>query len=323
MISIAMATYNGECYVREQLDSILVQTICNWELIVCDDGSTDNTLSILQTYAKNDSRIKIYQNERNLGFKRNFEKAISLCNGEYIALCDQDDIWYPNHLEILLNQIGDNSLSIGNSDIVDADNTYLNKRMSDTDHVHFIPKDYRKLLYREFFYSNPFQGASMLLKKDFAQKCIPIPNEVHYHDTWISTCACLDQGLAYTYTSITRYRQHEKNITINNHREKGVSRLDRYISYFSKIMKTICKTHRSTTDRFAMAECLKNRFMKPCEDFNKICAFLDNAKTQKLKISDIKLLWDNMTYITTTNSKRDFLRLWFLWSHMHPVKLNK
>lgn len=323
MISIAMATYNGELFIREQLDSILAQTLSDWELIVCDDGSTDNTLSILQEYANNDSRIKIYQNERNLGFKRNFEKAIGLCKREYIALCDQDDIWYPNHLEILLNQIGDNSLSIGNSDIVDADNTFLNKRMSDTDHIHFIPQDYRKLLYREFFYANPFQGASMLLKQDFALKCIPIPDEVHYHDTWISTCACLGQGLAYTYTPITRYRQHGKNITINNHREKGVGRLDKYIDYISKIIKTISSTHCSTTDRFAMAECLKKRFDKPCEDFNKICIFLDHAKKQKLKLSDIKLLWENMNYITTTHSKREFLRLWFLWSHMHPVKLNK
>jgi glycosyltransferase involved in cell wall biosynthesis len=323
MISIAMATYNGELFIREQLDSILTQTLSDWELIVCDDGSTDNTLSILQEYANNDSRIKIYQNETNLGFKRNFEKAIGLCSGEYIALCDQDDIWYPNHLEILLNLIGNNSLSIGNSDIVDTNNTFLNKRMSDTDHIHFIPKDYRKLLYREFFYANPFQGASMLLKKEFALKCIPIPDEVHYHDTWLSTCACLDQGLVYTYTPITRYRQHGKNITINNHREKGVSRLDKYIDYTSKIIKTISNTHYSTTDRFAMAECLKKRFNKPCEDFNKICSFLNNARKQKLNLSDIKLLWKNMTYITTTHSKREFLRLWFLWSHMYPVKLNK
>ena len=126
MISIAMATYNGELFIREQLDSILTQTLSDWELIVCDDGSTDNTLSILQEYANNDSRIKIYQNETNLGFKRNFEKAIGLCSGECIALCDQDDIWYPNHLEILLNLIGNNSLSIGNSDIVDTNNTFLN-----------------------------------------------------------------------------------------------------------------------------------------------------------------------------------------------------
>ena len=321
MISIAMATYNGECYVREQLDSILVQTIGDWELIVCDDGSTDNTLSILRAYAKNDSRIKIYQNERNLGFKRNFEKAIDLCQGDYIALCDQDDIWYPNHLEVLYNQIGNHSLSIGNSDIVNINNTYLNKRMSDTDGIHFIPEDTKLLLYREFFYANPFQGASMLLKKDFALRCIPIPNEVHYHDTWISICACFADGLIYTYTPITRYRQHGKNVTINNHREHGLAQIEICLDYVKKGINTIFNKHHSSTDRFAMDKCLLERFtIEQGTIFERIHLFMEHAKVQQLTWNDVIFLWENMEYITTSHSKRGFLKFWFLWSHMCPIK---
>ena len=321
MISIAMATYNGECYVREQLDSILVQTIGDWELIVCDDGSTDNTLSILRAYAKNDSRIKIYQNERNLGFKRNFEKAIDLCQGDYIALCDQDDIWYPNHLEVLYNQIGNHSLSIGNSDIVNINNTYLNKRMSDTDGIHFIPEDTKLLLYREFFYANPFQGASMLLKKDFALRCIPIPNEVHYHDTWISICACFADGLIYTYTPITRYRQHGKNVTINNHREHGLAQIEICLDYVKKGINTIFNKHHSSTDRFAMDKCLLERFtIEQGTIFERIHLFMEHAKVQQLTWNDVIFLWENMEYITTSHSKRGFLKFLFLWSHMYPIK---
>ena len=321
MISIAMATYNGECYVREQLDSILVQTIGDWELIVCDDGSTDNTLSILRAYAKNDSRIKIYQNERNLGFKRNFEKAIDLCQGDYIALCDQDDIWYPNHLEVLYNQIGNHSLSIGNSDIVNINNTYLNKRMSDTDGIHFIPEDTKLLLYREFFYANPFQGASMLLKKDFALRCIPIPNEVHYHDTWISICACFADGLIYTYTPITRYRQHGKNVTINNHREHGLAQIEICLDYVKKGINTIFNKHHSSTDRFAMDKCLLERFtIEQGTIFERIHLFMEHAKVQQLTWNDVIFLWKNMEYITTSHSKRGFLKFLFLWSHMYPIK---
>ena len=321
MISIAMATYNGECYVREQLDSILVQTIGDWELIVCDDGSTDNTLSILRAYAKNDSRIKIYQNERNLGFKRNFEKAIDLCQGDYIALCDQDDIWYPNHLEVLYNQIGNHSLSIGNSDIVNINNTYLNKRMSDTDGIHFIPEDTKLLLYREFFYANPFQGASMLLKKDFALRCIPIPNEVHYHDTWISICACFEDGLIYTYTPITRYRQHGRNVTINNHREHGLTTIEICLDYVKKGINTIFNKHHSSTDRFAMDKCLLERFtIEQGTIFERIHLFMEHAKVQQLTWNDVIFLWKNMEYITTSHSKRGFLKFLFLWSHMYPIK---
>lgn len=312
-----MATYNGELFIREQLDSILTQTFCDWELIVCDDGSSDQTLSILQEYANSDSRIKIYQNEVNLGFKQNFEKAIGLCIGEYIALCDQDDIWYPNHLEILYNQIGNYSLSIGNSDIVDVNNKYLNKRMSDTDGIYFIPKDTRKLLFREFFNSNPFQGASMLLKADFAKKCLPIPTEINYHDTWISTCACLADGLIYTYDSITRYRQHNKNVTIDSHRGCKITKWELYKKYIAKSVDLLLHKYRLETDRFVMASVLKDRFSNTAnQDFKEICLFLDHAKNHQLTIKDIYFLWTNWQYITTSYSKQKFIRSWFIWSHM-------
>ena len=298
MISIAMATYNGEKFIREQLDSILAQTITDWELIVCDDVSTDFTIAILEEYAKKDRRIQIHKNKVNLGFKRNFEKAISLCSGDYIALCDQDDIWYSNHLEVLYNQIGNHSLSIGNSDIVDVNNQYLNKRMSDTDGIHCIRKDTKLLLYREFFYANPFQGASMLLKKDFALRCIPIPNEVHYHDTWISICACFADGLIYTYNPITRYRQHGKNVTINNHREHGLAQIEICLDYVKKGINTIFNKHHSSTDRFAMDKCLQERFtVEQGTIFERIHLFMEHAKVLQLTWSDVMFLWKNMEYI--------------------------
>ena len=81
MISIALASYNGSKYIREQIDSILAQTYQDFELIVCDDCSTDDTWQVLQEYAEKDNRIKIFENETNIGFKKNFEKAISLCKG--------------------------------------------------------------------------------------------------------------------------------------------------------------------------------------------------------------------------------------------------
>lgn len=90
MISIAMTTYNGEKYLREQLDSILNQTFSDFELIICDDCSKDATVKILEEYSLKDKRVRYFVNEKNLGFKKNFEKAISLCSGEYVAFSDQD-----------------------------------------------------------------------------------------------------------------------------------------------------------------------------------------------------------------------------------------
>ena len=92
LISIAIATYNGEKYLEEQLDSIYAQTYKNIEVIVTDDCSSDKTVEILKKYYKSHG-LKYVINETNLGFVKNFEKAISLCRGDYIALSDQDDIW--------------------------------------------------------------------------------------------------------------------------------------------------------------------------------------------------------------------------------------
>ena len=319
MISIAMATYNGARFIREQLDSILAQTITDWELVVCDDGSSDETVSILQEYIAKDSRIKLHKNPQNLGFKRNFEQSIILCKGDYIALCDQDDIWYPTHLEILYNQIGEHSLSIGNSDIVDINNQYLNKRMSDTDGIYFIPNDTSKLIYREIFHSNPFQGAAMLLESRFAKSCLPIPKVVKYHDAWISACACLADGLVYTYTPVIRYRHHGANITTeDNQREHGKTTIQKYKSNIKKSINTLLKKEKLTTDRFAMVERLKEIYGTKNSDFAKICDFINNAEKQKLSWTNIILLWKNIEYITTSQSKRSFINYWFIWSHIYP-----
>src|ERR1700744_3577317 len=95
LISVALCTYNGEKYIKEQLDSIINQTYTCIEVIIVDDGSTDSTYDIISDYALRDNRIKCFKNETNLGFNKNFEKAVSLTSGEYIAISDQDDIWLP------------------------------------------------------------------------------------------------------------------------------------------------------------------------------------------------------------------------------------
>lgn len=93
-VSVALCTYNGEAYLAEQLDSILSQTAAISELVVCDDGSSDKTLQILSDYqAKHPGLFRVFQNKTNLGFIKNFEKAIHLCNNPIIIISDQDDVW--------------------------------------------------------------------------------------------------------------------------------------------------------------------------------------------------------------------------------------
>ena len=313
MISIAMATYNGEKYLREQLDSILVQTISDFELIIGDDHSTDSTVDILQEYSAKDPRIHYYVNPVNVGFKKNFEQIIGRCQGNYIALCDQDDIWYPNHLEYLLKNIGQHAMCCGNSELVDQNNQSLHRNMSDSDGINFIPKDSHKWLFRVLLHSNPFQGASMLLRADFAKRCMPIPDCMSFHDVWITGCASMDKkGLCYFLSpAITRYRQHTNNVTLGQYRDHKRSFFEKMNDY----RKTIC-LDLIKTNRYQMCEELGKRFDAANNPYYQpIATFLSHSEQHKLTIHDIKFLWDNIENITTTKSKIGFLRKWYVWSH--------
>ena len=101
-ISVAMCTYNGERYIAEQIRSILEQTQKPDEILICDDLSSDETRNILTKFASNNPVIKLFFNENNLGFVKNFEKAISLCSGEIVFLSDQDDVWKKNKIEEMI-----------------------------------------------------------------------------------------------------------------------------------------------------------------------------------------------------------------------------
>jgi glycosyltransferase involved in cell wall biosynthesis len=212
MISIAMATYNGQEYIREQVNSILCQTYQNFELIICDDCSFDSTWSILKEYEKKDIRIHCYLNEINLGFVKNFEKAIKLCSCEYIALSDQDDIWTVNHLETLLNLIGDNQVCCGNSMLMSKHGKILKETYADSlgGGSQCIRTDFMKLQ-RILYGENFFTGMAMLLNKSFLQLALPFPDNIHIHDIWLALLSCANHSFMFTEEIVSYYRQHDNN----------------------------------------------------------------------------------------------------------------
>lgn len=168
----------------------------------------------MNEYAEKDTRIKVFVNKENLGFKKNFEKAISLCTGEYIALSDQDDIWLPEHLKILRDNIGDKDLCGANSLLVDENDKELGRTLLKTLMIDFLPKNDNDFLFRLLF-QNIFQGAAMMFTKELTKKALPIPQSVETHDWWIALVACRCRGVNYCSTPILRYRQHGGNITNN------------------------------------------------------------------------------------------------------------
>ena len=212
MISIAMTSYNGENFISEQILSILSQTIEDFELIICDDCSSDHTFSILKEYKEKDSRIKIKQNKKQLGFLKNFEQAISLCTGDYIACCDQDDIWTNNHLEYLLKNIGENDCIGANGVIIDKLGKKVGSTVKESLSVENEPSDSESLFKHECFY-NLIQGAACLFRKTLLSSILPFPEGIKFHDHWIALNASAQNGCKYTSGIILQYRVHNQNVT--------------------------------------------------------------------------------------------------------------
>lgn len=200
LISVALCTFNGAKHVEEQLKSILSQSYKNIEVIVVDDCSSDSTLSILEKY-KTDSRVHIYKNENNLGYIKNFEKAISLCQGDFIALSDQDDIWELNKLETLLGQIKDFMLIYSDSEIVNEKGEFLNKKISSI--RNFIKGHHPEA----FLFHNCVAGHTCLFRRELKKYIFPFPQEI-FHDWWIAFAASSLGEITFTSDCLVKYRQH-------------------------------------------------------------------------------------------------------------------
>jgi len=206
MISVALTTYNGEKFLREQLDSIYAQSYKNIEVIVCDDCSSDSTVGILEEY-RSKFGLKYYINEKNLGFVKNFEKAISLCTGDFIALSDQDDIWVVAKLETLINQIGESDLIFADAVMIDDDEEIITDSFMKANLLYYSKSDqFERLLYRNFV-----QGASMLFRTELRERILPFPEEIPYHDWWIALTAASGSEIKYEEKALIKYRIHVSN----------------------------------------------------------------------------------------------------------------
>nr|WP_321266213.1 glycosyltransferase family 2 protein [uncultured Sulfurimonas sp.] len=209
LVSIAISTYNGEAFLREQLDSILNQTYKNLEIIISDDCSIDNTIKIIREYQDKDKRIVFHQNKKNLGFVKNFENAISLCTGDYIALSDQDDIWKLNKIELFVSQIKENSLIYSNATLIDKNSKEKNKNFIKEDNIRQWKSNIPFLLY------NVISGNTMMFKKELLKHILPFPNNITYHDFWIAFVASTYGTITYTQEPMIFYRKHDEQVTFS------------------------------------------------------------------------------------------------------------
>ena len=295
MISIALATYNGSKYLREQLDSILAQSMDDFEVVACDDCSTDETPQILEEYASKDSRFKVFSNKNNLGFKKNFEHILSLCKGEFIAFCDQDDIWEPNHLEVLYKNIGNNNCIGANALIIDENGVSLNKTLLEYWPVHAMPKNELELFQHEL-YSNVIQGTASLIKASLVKQALPIPDNIKYHDYWFALIAGCNNKCKYISDVVLKYRRHSNNA--------------------------------SEYQKFTVWNAIKNlyRFSKDRKGFYQDSINLLNnlARLEKIPSDKQKLISDALEfYINLSENKNRLSALWFYIKNYNVITFSK
>ncbi|MGX7059010.1 glycosyltransferase family 2 protein [Vagococcus humatus] len=208
MISVCMATYEGEKFITRQLDSIVDQLAETDEIIIVDDQSKDNTVSLIKK--RQDPRIKLQVNPSNLGPILSFEKAIQLAQGDYLFLADQDDIWFPNKVEKVMEvfKTEQAELVVHDAKVVDGDLEMIHPSWNHWNHNYIGPSMFRTIA------KNGYTGCMMAFTKSLKDKIIPFPSMIEMHDQWIGMTAILQKcQIIELNEALMDYVRHGENAT--------------------------------------------------------------------------------------------------------------
>jgi len=219
MLSIALTTFNGEKHLASLFESFSSQTQPVDEVIICDDGSSDDTIKILNNFKEkyHNLNIKIFQNHSNLGIAKNFSKAIRLCTGDLIFLADQDDVWEVNKVHVMVSEYteGTSSYLISDMKVMDEEGNLESFTFSE-----YLESNH--LISRSYF----MNGCAVLADRYFLLACLPIPSRKG-HDAWFAYCARRLKTRLFLPEPLMRYRIHSGGVTskllLNIHTIKQVS----------------------------------------------------------------------------------------------------
>lgn len=215
MISVCMATYNGAKYIRSQVESILEQLRPMDELVVCDDGSSDETVAILLICG--DDRIRVHQNPMRLGHVRNFERAMSLARGDYIFLSDQDDVWVPGRVHDMMGVMKAHPQAL----LVSSNFDLIDEKGAETGEFRGLGpvKRLRWLQVAAIFAGKaPYYGCTFLMRREALRYCLPIPADIESHDIWFALVTSALGRVVNLPGSTLQHRLHGSNVTVSSRR---------------------------------------------------------------------------------------------------------
>lgn len=248
MISILLATYNGERYIAEQIESLLTQTVQDFTLYICDDRSTDNTYAIISDYAKRYAgKIFAKQNEVNSGgAKLNFMKMILEHKDDYVMLCDQDDVWLPNKIEISLNKMHEMESRYGAAMplLVHTDLRVVDQNL------HTMYHSYAKMSRKKFcdrslnslLTINIAAGCTELYNRALADLITDEPAYMMVHDWWVLLVAASLGRIGTVYEPTILYRQHDSN-DLGAKNVLSLGYVLHFVTNFKKMIEKVCNTY--------------------------------------------------------------------------------
>lgn len=272
-VDILLATYNGEKFLKEQLDSILNQTYPHFNLLIRDDGSTDRTLEIIKSYQ--DPRIKLIENQTNGGVVHNFSCLLQASFAPYVLLCDQDDVWNEDKLErmLVIAQTFDDGKPLlvhHDMNVVDSSLNTISPSFWQFSKLNPQATGLNRLLMQ-----NNVTGAACLINHALIEKALPIPQDALMHDHWLALIAAAFGEIIPVKEPLIKYRQHGKNQL--GAKKQGV------ISYINKGLKKIGKSPFALNQKQARA--FLSRFYDQLTDENKT---LLNTFTSLSEVSYLK-----------------------------------
>lgn len=225
MISVCMATYNGEKYINAQLESILSQLEAQDEVVVSDDNSSDSTLEMIRQL--HDPRIRIFVNDKeNRGYTRNFENALKKAKGDYIFLCDQDDVWHDNKVTVTLATLQQCDFTVSDACVVD-------ENLAPIIVSHFMHAGVHNGFVENFFKTR-YIGACMAFRRKVLEVALPFPANSHLcaHDYWIAIVAECYFKVRLIQEPLVDYRRHQSNASSGGLTKSQFSPLHRLIKRF-------------------------------------------------------------------------------------------
>lgn len=232
-VSVVMATYNGEKFIRKQLESIINQTVKADEIIIIDDNSSDSTVKIIDEFSKINDSIKYIKNENNIGINNNFQKAISYASGDIIGISDQDDLWLPNKIEILKQELINNpeiGLIYCDAQIIDGDDNILEKSELDF----FKAKAVEGTPIIPLLYKNCISGHNIFFKKNILDSNFSFP-EYPVYDQWLGLYFSCKSKIKFTPDKLTSHRIHSQNF--QNGKKNKTSKKNKLFNRYKKMNK--------------------------------------------------------------------------------------